>query len=78
MHHYKAIKAKCMQTISSFLRSAHQIERFHLCENDTAQIERYPSMRTICRRMAGRVNYKNAKMPLRTLFRSGIALMYMC
>jgi len=25
-----------------------QIERFALCENDTPQIERYPSVRTIC------------------------------
>ena len=25
-----------------------QIERFPFCENDTPQIERYPSMRTIC------------------------------
>ena len=24
------------------------IERFPLCENDTPQIERYPSVRTIC------------------------------
>ncbi|MBQ7436386.1 MAG: hypothetical protein IJV30_03560 [Oscillospiraceae bacterium] len=26
----------------------HQIERFTLCENDTPQIEQYPSVRTIC------------------------------
>jgi hypothetical protein len=37
------------------------IERFTLCENDTPQIERYPSVRTICLGRADRETLKKQR-----------------
>ena len=39
-----------------------QIERFPLCKNDTPQIERYPSVRTICLGGEGQKVYITTKV----------------
>ena len=40
--------SECAENVLSNSGTRPQIERFTLCENDTPQIERYPSVRTIC------------------------------